>query len=60
MLDKAELEDTLGVGVSLTHRKEGEGLLQHFKTFLPSSLDTKLGQIPVNVSFSSLLAPTEC
>lgn len=40
MLDKAELEDTLRVGVSLTRRKEGDELLQGC---LSSNLDIRLG-----------------
>lgn len=34
MLDKAELEDTLRVAVSLTRRKEGEELIK-FRNFCP-------------------------
>lgn len=58
MLDRAELEDTLKVEVSLTCRKEGEELLQSFETFLSSNLDSRLGQIPGHVSISSVLAST--
>lgn len=57
MLDKADLEDTLRVEVSLTCRK-GEEFLQSFETVLSSNLDIRLGQIPVHVSVSSLLAST--
>lgn len=58
MLDKAELQDTLRVEVSLTCRKGGEEFLQSFETVLSSNLDIRLGQIPVHVSVSSLLAST--
>lgn len=56
MLDKAELEDTLWVGVSLTHRKEEKGCCRVSK-FSVLQLGNEAGPAPSECTRQFIIAP---